>query len=146
MAKSTENKAQENTPETLDMEALKAEILEELRAEMTAALKEELKAEVKAEIQKEKEQEAEMTAVAKSVPMTAEEIAYWDEKVSYHVPWIEGEEEEITIGHNGTLYKVKRGEEVKIPRKILDILLNAEKQKRSFAETKKGLKNQEIQA
>lgn len=116
------------TPVTVDMEALKASMMADLRAELKA------------------EQAAEAAAKNKSVPMTDEEKAYWDEKVTYHVPWIEGEEEEITVIHNGVIYKVLRGEEVKIPRKILAILLNSEKQKRAFAQQKKGLKNQELQA
>lgn len=132
-----ETNVQEQTeneqPVAVDIEAIKAELLKEVKAEAKAELLEEMKKETA----KEK---------GTSVPMTKKEIEYWDEKVSYHVPWIEGEEEEITVGHNGKLYKVKRGEDVEIPRKILDILLNSEKQKRAFAEVKKGLKNQEIQA
>lgn len=115
-------------PVTVDMEALKASMMAEMKAELKA------------------EMEAEAAAKNKSVPMTEKEIAYWDEKVTYHVPWIEGEDEEITVIHNGVIYKVLRGEEVKIPRKILDILLNSEKQKREFSKQKKGLKNQELQA
>lgn len=112
-------------------EAVSADMIAELKAQLVAEIKEELKAE-----------KAEETGYT---PMTEEEIAYWDELVPYHVPWIEGEEDEITVGHNGVLYKVKRGEEVQIPRKILAVLLDSEKQKREFAGLKKGMKNQEIE-
>lgn len=124
--KTTNDKAQ--TPVAVDMEAL-------LKT---------LKAEIRAELKAEAEEEA--AAKNKSVPMTQEEIDYWNERVTYHVPWIEGQEEEITVIHNGKIYKVVRGEQVEIPRCILDIILNAEKQKREFANKKKGLMNQEIQA
>lgn len=117
----------------------KVEAQEAVSADMIAELKAQLMAEIKDELKAEKEKETGYT------PMTEEEIAYWDEPVPYHVPWIEGEEDEITVGHNGVLYKVKRGEEVRIPRKILTVLLDSEKQKREFAGLKKGLKNQEIE-
>ena len=105
-----------------------------------------IKAEILAELKAEKEAEAKASGKVESVPMTEEEIKYWDELVEYNAPFVEGADEEITVGHNGTLYKIKRGETVEIPRKVRQVLLDAEKQKVEFARLKKGLKNQELQA
>ena len=101
-----------------------------------------LKAEIKAELKKEQEQ---ATGKVESKPMTDEEIKYWDELVEYSAPFVEGEED-IVVGHNGTLYKIKRGETVNIPRKVRQVLLDSEKQKVEFAKLKKGLQDQELQA
>ena len=127
MAKEEKAKAQE---QTIDMEALKAQLMAELKAEMQAELK------------------AEMESKGKvvSTPMTKEEIEYWDELVDYDAPFLEEGETEIVVGHNGKLYKIKRGESVKIPRKVKQVLLDSEKQKMEFSKMRKGLENQELQA
>ena len=127
MAKEEKAKAQE---QTIDMEALKAQLMAELKAEMQAELKAE----------KESKDKVEFT------PMTEEEIKYWDEPVDYFAPYLEEAEDEIVVGHNGVLYKIKRGEQVKIPRKVMQIIMDSEKQKMEFAQVKKGLENQELQA
>ena len=114
------------TQGTVDIEALKAEIKAELLAEQKAT--------------------EETTGKVKPTPMTKEEIEYWDELVEYSAPFIEGDDGEITVGHNGTLYKIRRGETVKIPRKVRQVILDSEKQKMEFAKLKKGLENQELQA
>lgn len=110
-------------------------------AAIIAAAKEAAKAELKAEMQA----EAEAKGNVKPTPMTQEQIAYWDELVEYSAPYVENEED-ITVGHNGTLYKIKRGETVKIPRKVRQVILDSEKQKVEFAKLKKGLENQELKA
>lgn len=114
-------------------------------AAIIAAAKEAAKAEALAELKAEMRAEEEAKGKVKSTPMTAEEIERWDELVEYSAPYSETEED-ITVGHNGTLYKIKRGETVKIPRKVRQVLLDSEKQKVEFAKLKKGLENQELQA
>ena len=135
MAKEEKVKAQDtpetqDTPVTVDIEAI------------IKAAKEAAKAELKAEMQAEKK----AAGKVESVPMTEEEIKYWDELVEYSAPFIEGDDGEITVGHNGKLYKIRRGETVKIPRKVRQVILDSEKQKMAFAKLKKGLANQELQA
>lgn len=110
-----------------------------------AAMMQAVKAELKAEMEAEAKAAAEAEGKVKSKPMTAKDIAYWDEPVEYSAPFVEGEED-ITVGHNGTLYKIKRGETVTIPRKVRQVILDSEKQKVEFAKLKKGLANQELQA
>lgn len=134
----TDIKQDQANPVTVDVAAI-------IEAAKQAA-KAEAMAELKAEMQAEKEAAAALTGKVKPTPMTAEEIKYWDELVDYDAPFFEDAEEEITVGHNGTLYKIKRGESVKIPRKVKQVLLDSEKQKMEFARLKKGLKNQELQA
>ena len=68
----------------------------------------------------------------------------WDELVDYTCPWIEGAEEEITVGHNGKIYKIQRGETVQIPRKVRQVILDSEQQKKAWADIKKGLVNKEV--
>ena len=114
-------------------------------AAIIAAAKEAAKIEALAELKAEMQAEAEAKGKVKPTPMTAEDIKYWDEPVEYSAPFKE-DEEDITVGHNGTLYKIKRGETVKIPRKVRQVLLDSEKQKVEFAKLKKGLENQELKA
>lgn len=137
MAKEEKDNVQETqTPET----PVQVDV-----AAIVEAAKQAAKAEALAELKAEMQAEAEAKGKVKSTPMTAEEVKYWDELVEYSAPYVENEED-ITVGHNGTLYKIKRGETVKIPRKVRQVLLDSEKQKVEFAKLKKGLENQELQA
>lgn len=138
MAAKNEKDTQGNAPEnTFDMEALKAEMMAELKDELKAEMLDDVKAELKDELI------AEQKAKGEPAPMTEEEIKYWNEPVTYDAPYIEGKDD-IVVGHNGKLYKIKRGETVTIPRCVKDILVNSEKQKMDFAKVKKGLENQEL--
>lgn len=137
MAKEEKDNVQETqTPET----PVQVDV-----AAIVEAAKQAAKAEALAELKAEMQAEAEAKGKVKSTPMTAEEVKYWDALVEYSAPYVENEED-ITVGHNGTLYKIKRGETVKIPRKVRQVLLDSEKQKVEFAKLKKGLENQELQA
>lgn len=136
MAKEKDNVQETQTPET----PVQVDV-----AAIVEAAKQAAKAEALAELKAEMQAEAEAKGKVKSTPMTAEEVKYWDQLVEYSAPYVENEED-ITVGHNGTLYKIKRGETVKIPRKVRQVLLDSEKQKVEFAKLKKGLENQELQA
>lgn len=146
MAKETKDQTKETqAKETPDTTQDQATPLQVDVAAIIAAAKEAAKAEALAELKAEMRAEEEAKGKVKSTPMTAEEIKYWDELVDYSAPYVENEED-ITVGHNGTLYKIKRGETVQIPRKVRQVLLDSEKQKVEFAKLKKGLENQELQA
>ncbi len=61
--------------------------------------------------------------------------------VTVYLPYIEGEEDEITVGVNGVMYKVKRGEEVEVPRAVAVVIRNANLQAKMFKEYSDSVKN-----
>lgn len=63
------------------------------------------------------------------------------ETVTVYLPYIEGEEDEITVGVNGKMYKVKRGEEVDVPRAVAVVIRNANLQAKVFKEYSDSVKN-----
>lgn len=64
------------------------------------------------------------------------------ERVKFFLPSIPGDPEgEVTVGWNGVMYKIKRGEEVEMPRGVYEILINSGKQVAELEKTKKELAN-----
>lgn len=47
--------------------------------------------------------------------------------------------DDIVVGHNGKIYKIKRGEQVMIPRKVYNILMRSAKQDAKTAAMINGL-------
>jgi len=45
--------------------------------------------------------------------------------VTVYLPFVEGEEDEITVGVNTKMYKVKRGEEVEVPKAVAVVIRNS---------------------
>ena len=68
------------------------------------------------------------------------------EKVPCFIPYVEGEPEEVTVGFNGKLYKIKKGEEVEVPRFIYEILVNSGKQRMANHRKQEELANVELNA
>ena len=60
--------------------------------------------------------------------------------VTVYLPFVEGEEDEITVGVNGKMYKVKRGEEVEVPRSVAVVIRNANLQAKMFKEYSDSVK------
>lgn len=64
--------------------------------------------------------------------------------VSIFLPYIDGEEDEITVGVNEKLYKVKRGEEVLVPRAVAVVIRNSNLQARVARAYSDSVKNVEL--
>lgn len=61
--------------------------------------------------------------------------------VTVYIPFVEGEEDELTIGINGVMYKVKRGEEVEVPRAVAVVIRNSNLQAKLAKEYCESVKN-----
>ena len=61
--------------------------------------------------------------------------------VTVYLPFVEGEEDEITVGVNGVMYKVRRGEEVEVPRAVAVVICNANLQAKLAKEYSDSVKN-----
>ena len=119
--------------EKVDIDALVAEKVAAALAEAKAAEA----AEAEAKAQAESEAEAKLIEEQQKRGM---------ELVEYFIPYTEGEPEEVTVGFNGKLYKIKKGEDVKIPRFIYEILVNSGKQRMAAHKKQEELANVELNA
>lgn len=64
-----------------------------------------------------------------------------NEFVTVYLPFIEGEEDEITVGVNGKMWKVKRGEEVEVPRCVAVVIRNSNLQSKLAKEYSDSVKS-----
>ena len=71
---------------------------------------------------------------------------YANELVPCFLPYVDGEPEETTVGFNGKLYKIKKGEEVMVPRFIYEILVRSGKQQLKAHKKQEELANVELNA
>lgn len=69
-----------------------------------------------------------------------------NELVPCFIPYVEGEPEEVTVGFNGKLYKIKKGEEVEVPRFIHEILVRSGKQQMAVHKRQEALANVQLDA
>ena len=67
-----------------------------------------------------------------------------EEKVKIMVPYIEGEEPEITVGINGKFTKIRRGVEVEVPWYVAELLKNSNRQMMAALDQQKKFENQEF--
>lgn len=65
-----------------------------------------------------------------------------EEKVTYMVPYVEGEPEEVNITVNGRTIQVLRGEMVELPKVYAEVLENQAKQAKAFKKKQAELKEQ----
>lgn len=65
-----------------------------------------------------------------------------EKMVSMFVPFIEGEDPEVTIWCNDEILKFKKGYPVEIPAKFAQVLQNSNQQAVTTMENKRQLKNQ----
>lgn len=67
-----------------------------------------------------------------------------EKKVPFFAPFVEGEDDEITVGVNGVMYQIQRGVQVEIPESVYNVIMNSERQKAEAARNKRRFKNVEI--
>ena len=85
-------------------------------------------------VNEEKQEEKRMTP--------AEEKAYWMEKVPFRAFKDSGKySSDIHVGLNGKVYRIKRGEEVMIPRSVKQIIVRSMDQDQRTAEMIEQLSN-----
>ena len=74
---------------------------------------------------------------------TAEETAAEEEeRVLVLIPYIPGEDPEVTVGINGVFTKIQKGKQVKVTKAVAEVLMNSNKQTMVAMENSKKLKNQ----
>ena len=132
--------AEDKKKKAEDVEAVNPEIAE-LVAKMVAEELAKAKAEAAAEA--EAKEKAETEAEKK---LREEQQKRGNEMVPLFIPYVEGEPEEVTVGFNGKLYKVKKGEDVEVPRFIYEIIVNSGKQRMAAHRKQKELENVELKA
>lgn len=96
-------------------------------------------------------EQAEADAKAKAVTEAEKKLREEDQKrgnelVPCFIPYVEGEPEEVTVGFNGKLYKIKKGEEVEVPRFINEILVRSGKQQMAVHKRQEELANVQLDA
>ena len=111
------------------VEKMVAEELAKARAEEQAKADAKVKAETEAEKKLREEQQKR-----------------GNELVPCFIPYVEGEPEEVTVGFNGKLYKIKKGEEVEVPRFINEILVRSGKQQMAVHKKQEQLANVQLDA
>ena len=132
--------AEDKKKKTEDVEAVNPEI-SELVAKMVAEQLAKAKAEAAAEA--EAKEKAETEAEKKQ---REEDYARGMELVPIFIPFVEGEPEEVTIGFNGKLYKIMKGEEVEVPRFIHEIIVRSGKMQMANHKRQKALEDVELDA
>ena len=65
-----------------------------------------------------------------------------EERVTYMVPYVDGEPEEVNITVNGKTIQVLRGEMVELPKAYAEVLENQAKQAKAFRKKQTELKEQ----
>ena len=128
--KKNEQNEQAVSPEISELVAkMVAEELAKAKAEEAAKAEAEAKAETEAEKKLREEQQKR-----------------GNELVDCFIPYVDGEPEEVTVGFNGKLYKIKKGEDIKVPRFIYEIIVNSGKQRMANHKKQKELANVELNA
>lgn len=61
--------------------------------------------------------------------------------VTVYLPFVEGEEDEVTVGVNCKMYKVKRGEEVEVPKAVAVVIRNSNLQSKMAKEYSDSVKS-----
>jgi len=65
-----------------------------------------------------------------------------EDRVKVMIPFIEGDDPELTVGVNGKFYKIIKGEEVEVPRAVASILSNSYKQEKAAMQNRKRFQHQ----
>lgn len=51
-----------------------------------------------------------------------------DDKVTIMIPYVEGQDKEITVGVNGVFTKIRRGVMVEVSRPVAEVIMNSQQQ------------------
>lgn len=81
------------------------------------------------------------TVTEEQKPVEAKEEAK-EERVRVFVPYIEGEDPEVTVWVNDEITKFKKGYQVEVPKNVAEVLENSNQLQMVAMENRKKLKNQ----
>lgn len=113
-------------PETIDIEAIKAEIRADIEAEVKASVLKEIKKDT-----------------STSKPETKKQLEYANELVDTFIPVIPGDSRELTVTINGYTWQIKRGMSHKLPRKVLEVIQNSNEQMYAAHEYMESVQNEQ---
>ena len=83
-----------------------------------------------------KKSEAEKTNVKEDVQSEKQEL------VNVMIPYVEGQDPEVTVGINGVYTKIKKGRPVKVPRNVAEVLAQSDQMTMVALETQEKFKSQ----
>lgn len=83
-----------------------------------------------------KKSEAEKVNVKEDVKTEEQEL------VNVMVPYVEGQDPEVTVGINGVYTKIKKGRPVKVPRNVAEVLAQSDQMTMVALETQEKFKSQ----
>ena len=65
-----------------------------------------------------------------------------EEKVLIMIPYIEGDDPEVTVGINGKFTKIQKGAQVYVSKDVAEVIMNSNKQAMIARENQKKFENQ----
>jgi ribosome biogenesis protein Tsr3 len=65
-----------------------------------------------------------------------------EEKVLIMIPYIEGDDPEVTVGINGKFTKIKKGAQVYVSKDVAEVIMNSNKQAMLARENQKKFESQ----
>lgn len=77
-------------------------------------------------------------------PAPAEAKKEEPKRVTTFIPYIEGEDPELTVGVNGVMYKIRKGEEVEVPVEVMEVIHHSNQQIMAFEQQRKELQSQDL--
>lgn len=83
-----------------------------------------------------KKSEAEKVNVKEDVKTEEQEL------VNVMIPYVEGQDPEVTVGINGVYTKIKKGRPVKVPRNVAEVLAQSDQMTMVALETQEKFKSQ----
>lgn len=83
-----------------------------------------------------KKSEAEKVNVKEDVKTAEQEL------VNVMIPYVEGQDPEVTVGINGVYTKIKKGRPVKVPRNVAEVLAQSDQMTMVALETQEKFKSQ----
>ena len=83
-----------------------------------------------------KKSEAEKVNVKEDVKSEKQEL------VNVMIPYVEGQDPEVTVGINGVYTKIKKGRPVKVPRNVAGVLAQSDQMTMVALETQEKFKSQ----
>ena len=91
---------------------------------------------------KKTEAEANKPVEVTEAEATKPEVKEEDNRVSIMIPYIEGEDPEVTVWVNDHCTKIKKGHTVKVTPEVAEVLQNSNQQMMVAMENRRKLKNQ----
>lgn len=80
---------------------------------------------------------------AEKKPIVKEDVKSEEQElVNVMIPYVEGQDPEVTVGINGVYTKIKKGRPVKVPRNVAEVLAQSDQMTMVALETQEKFKSQ----